>query len=171
MQLNNSRMISAFAQLSRAARLKHRGAMLVEIAIVLPIIFMMLAAFLELSRAWMLKQTADSAAYEGARAAIVAGAIPNDGRVAAENLLKCSGIKTWRIAIDPSIIEEDTTHVTMTVTIPIAGNTWISPFFFKKTEMTSSVTLITERPPAIQLSGLENNSGGVLGVSALGLGL
>lgn len=145
--------------------------MLVEIAVLLPIIFTMIAAFIELSRAWMLKQTADSAAYEGARAAIVAGAVPNDGRLAAENLLKSSGIKTWQIAIAPLFIEEDSTHVTVQVIIPVSGNTWISPFFLKKTEVTSSVTLITERPPAIQLSGLESNAGGVLGVSALGLGL
>ena len=148
-----------------------RAAMLVEIAIVLPIIFLMIAAFLELSRAWMLKQTADSAAYEGARAAIVAGAVPEDGRVAAETLLKSSAIKTWRVSIDPLMIVEDTTHVTVSVNIPVAGNTWIAPFFLKSKEVTSSVTLITERPAAVQLSGLENNAGGVLGVSALGLGL
>lgn len=148
-----------------------RGAMLVEIAILLPIIFTMIAAFLELSRAWMLKQSADSAAYEGARAAIVAGAVPSDGRVAAETLLKSSGIKTWRVSIDPAVIVEDTNHVTISVTIPVAGNTWISPFFFKNAEVASSVTLITERPAAVQLSGLERNAGGVLGVSALGLGL
>ncbi len=148
-----------------------RGAMLVEIAIVLPIIFLMIAAFIELSRAWMLKQTADSAAYEGARAAIVAGAVPSDGRIAAENLLRSSGIKTWRTSIEPQTITEDTTYVKVVVTIPVTGNTWISPFFFKQTELTSSVTLITERPPAVQLSGLESNAGGVLGISALGLGL
>lgn len=148
-----------------------RGAMLVEIAILLPIIFLMIAAFIELSRAWMLKQTADSAAYEGARAAIVAGAVPNDGRAAAESLLKSSGIKSWYITISPQVIEEDSAYVTLSVSIPVAGNTWIAPFFFKKTEMASSVTLITERPAAVQLSGLQNNAGGVLGVSALGLGL
>lgn len=148
-----------------------RGAMLVEIAIVLPIIFTMIAAFLELSRAWMLKQTADSAAYEGARAAIVAGALAEDGRVAAESLLKNSAIKIWRVSIDPLVIVEDTTHVTVSVNIPVAGNTWLAPFFFKSKEVASSVTLITERPAAVQLSGLENNAGGVLGVSALGLGL
>lgn len=148
-----------------------RGAMLVEIAIVLPIIFLMIAAFIELSRAWMLKQTADSAAYEGARAAIVAGAVPRDGYAAAEILLSSSGIKTWRIAIEPSVIEEETTYVKLTVSIPVAGNTWISPFFLKQMEVASSVTLITERPPAVQLSGIESNAGGVLGVSALGLGL
>ena len=148
-----------------------RAAMLVEIAIVLPIIFAMIAAFIELSRAWMLKQTADSAAYEGARAAIVAGALPMDGQLAAESLLKSSGIKTWRIAIEPPVIEEATTYVTVSVRIPVSGNTWIAPFFLKQTEVASSVSLITERPPAIQLSGLESNAGGLLGISALGLGL
>ncbi len=148
-----------------------RGAMLVEIAILLPIIFLMIAAFIELSRMWMLKQTADAAAYEGARAAIVAGAVPDDGRLVAENMLKCSGIKNWHIAINPLVIEESTSHITLSVRIPVRGNTWIAPFFFKQTEVASSVTLITERPAAVQLSGLDSNAGGVLGISALGLGL
>lgn len=147
------------------------GALLVEIAILLPIIFLMVAAFIELSRAWMLKQSADSAAYEGARAAIVAGAVPQDGRAAAEALLKATGIKSWHISIDPTVIEESTPVVTVNVRIPVAGNTWIAPFFLKQVEVTSSVTLITERPAAVQLSGLEGNAGGVLGISALGLGL
>jgi Flp pilus assembly protein TadG len=145
--------------------------MLVEIAILLPIIFLMVAAFIELSRTWMLKQTADSAAYEGARAAIVAGATPAEGLAASEDLLKRSGIKSWTVTIEPTLIEESTTYVTVRVRIPVAGNTWIAPFFFRENEVTSFVTLITERPPAVQLSGIENNSGGVLGVSALGIGL
>lgn len=156
---------------NRTLTKRRDGAMLVEIAILLPIIFLMIAAFIELSRAWMLKQSADSAAYEGARAAIVAGAVPQDGRLAAESLLKASGIKSWRISIDPQVIEETTATITVNVRIPVAGNTWISPFFLKQTEVSSSVTLITERPAAIQLSALEGNSGGILGISALGLGL
>ncbi len=164
-------MNSSIRKIRQRAKRRHVGAMLVEIAVLLPIIFVMIAAFIELSRAWMLKQTADSAAYEGARAAIVAGAVPQDGRTAAESLLKASGIKRWSISIEPTIIEESTPYVKLSVRIPVAGNTWISPFFFKQTELSSSVTLITERPAAIQLSGLEGNAGGVLGISALGLGL
>ncbi len=44
----------------------------------------------------MLKESADSAAYEGARVAIVAGAVPSEARLASEALLRASGVKTWR---------------------------------------------------------------------------
>ncbi len=158
----------------RTLRLKHcrrTAAALVEIALTLPIVLLMVAAFLELSRVSMLKQAADSAAYEGARAGIVAGAAHDTATSAAEKLLKASGIKTWRVQVQPQTIDENTPIIVVQVDIPVAGNTWIPPFFFKHTSSTGVVRLITERPAVVQLSGLEGSSGLGLGVSALGLGL
>ncbi len=75
------------------------------------------------------------------------------------------------IEVSPSEFTESTPLVSVTVRIPINGNTWIAPFFYKQGDVSSTVTLITERPAAVQLSGLESETGGVLGISALGLGL
>ena len=146
-----------------------RGAVLVELALVIPIVLLLVTAFLELSRVAMLKHSADSAAYEGARIGIVPGALPGAAVQAAEELLQSAKIKDAEILIAPVTIVEETPFVTVKVSIPISPNSWISPFFFKKGDISSSVTLITERPAAVQLSGLE--SGGGLGVSALGIGL
>lgn len=150
---------------------RHRGAMLVELAVVLPIILLLVAAFLELSRVWMLKQTADSAAYEGARAGIIAGAQPSDARDAAEALLRAARIKRWTIDCHPTEFVESTGVIRLTVNIPVSTNTWVAPMFFKSTRVTSSVALITERPAAVQLSGLNEATGGLLGINALGIGL
>ncbi len=155
----------------RSARRIHRAAVLVELALLLPIVLLLVTAFLELSRISMLKHTADAAAYEGARAGIVAGATPAEARDAAEQLLSASQIKNWTIDIQPAQFNESTSTITLSVKIPIANNTWIPPFFFKKSNAVGGVTLITERPAAVQLSGLSSQQSGGLGISALGLGL
>ncbi len=143
-----------------------RGAVLVELALIIPIVLFLVAAFLELSRVSMLKHSADAAAYEGARMAIIPGAVSEKAREASEAMLQAARIKNARIVVAPTTIEENTPYVTVKVSIPITPNSWISPFFFKSQDITSSVSLITERPAAIQLSGLDGSNGG-LGLARL----
>ncbi|MDX1925534.1 MAG: TadE family protein [Pirellulaceae bacterium] len=149
---------------------RRHGAVLVELALVIPIVLLLVAAFLELSRVAMLKHSADSAAYEGARIGIMPGAQPAAAIQGAKELLLSAKIKNAQVAISPTTIEEETPFVTVKVSIPISTNSWISPFFFKNGDISSSVSLITERPAAVQLSGLDGSNSG-LGVSALGIGL
>lgn len=150
---------------------KRCGAALVEFALILPIILVFLFALLEFSRVLMLKHTADTAAYEGARSAIVAGASAQSARVSAESLLQSARIRSWNIKVSPSLIDERTGSVTVHVEIPVVENSWISPFFFQDHLVSSSVSLITERPPAVQLTGVPKTDNAGLGVSVLGLGL
>lgn len=155
----------------RNSQLKCRqAAVLVELALVIPIVLLLVAAFLELSRVAMLKHSADAAAYEGARIGIVPGASPAAAIQASKALLQSARIKDAEVVIAPKTIEEATAYVTVRVSIPIAPNSWISPFFFKKNAITGAVSLVTERPAAVQLSGLDGSNGG-LGISALGIGL
>ena len=60
-------------KLSKSSR---SGAVLVEFALVLPVIMFTFACMVEISRVMLLQHTADTAAYEGARSAMVPGAIP-----------------------------------------------------------------------------------------------
>ncbi len=131
-----------------------RGAALVEFAIVLPIIFLGLTGMLELSRVLMLQHTADTAAYEGARNAMVAGAKSQDAISMANSLLAANRLKSTTVTVSPTDINEETPTITVTVEIPVAQNSWLPPFWFQPSKIVSEVTLITERPPIVQLTGL-----------------
>lgn len=134
---------------------QHRsGAVLVELALTLPILFLLMAALIELSRVMLIKNTADTAAYEGARAGIVVGASPQTCEDAAASLLQATRMKSWCIDVEPEVFDENTPKVTVSVTLPVAANSWISPFFFKQMDVTSTVTLVCERPSSVQLTGI-----------------
>ncbi len=79
------------------------GATLVEFAITLPIVFLLLFGMIELSRLFMLQHSADTAAYEGARNAIVPGAKPEDAVVAASELLRAAGLRGGQILVEPAL--------------------------------------------------------------------
>ncbi len=81
---------------SEKNKARRRGATLVEFAVTLPIVFLLFFGMIELSRLFMLQHSADTAAYEGARNAIVPGAKPQDAVLAASELLRAAGIKTDR---------------------------------------------------------------------------
>ncbi len=91
-------------------------------------------------------------------------------------LIPCCGqrkLKEWNVAITPTTIDESTAWVRVRVDVPVAANSWISPFFFREHTVSSSVTLVTERPTAVQLSGVDQvtSGNGALGINALGIGL
>ncbi|MCA9131858.1 MAG: hypothetical protein KDA45_01830 [Planctomycetales bacterium] len=97
--------------------------------------------------------------------------MPQHAQTAAESLLTAAQLKNGSITVSPDTIDENTSTVTVRVDIPVAENSWISPFFFSKSVVSSSVTLLTERPPAVQLTGIPGLQNGILGIDALGLGL
>ncbi len=158
----------------RTSQAKHRqGAALVELALVLPVVLSIVAALLEFSRVSMLKHSADTAAYEAARVGVVAGAKRTEIITAADTLLRSAQLTQWSVTITPTAIDESTAWVRVRVDIPVAENSWISPFFFRSTLVSGTVTLVTERPTAVQLSGIDQvtSGNGALGINALGIGL
>ena len=130
------------------------GAAIVEFALTLPIILFLLAALLEFSRAMLLKQTVDSAAYEGARAAVIVGSTPQAARDSVDALMTATRLKQWTTDIDPLVFDDQTSTITVRVAVSVADNSWITPFFFQGRIISSTVTLLTERPPAVQLTGI-----------------
>ncbi len=91
-----------------------KGALTVEFAMCFPLLLLMFFAAFEFSRANMLRQTAENAAYEGARRAIVPGATADDAKNFAKKMLAIVGAKGANIDVDPKVIEEDTPEVTVT---------------------------------------------------------
>lgn len=130
------------------------GAAIVEMAIVIPFVLIITGGLLEVSRLLMLHYTADTAAYEGARAAMVPGATAAEAVETVEALLNKSGCTWTSINVEPAMITEDTPLITVSVEMPLNENSWITSHGFLDIVIHSEVTLFAERPPATRLTGL-----------------
>ncbi len=131
-----------------------RAAVVVEFAVVLPIIMFFFATMLEISRVLLLQHTADTSAYEGARCGMVPGATAQQATNAAIELLNAAKLKSTVVTVEPPIITESTSLITVSVEVPIALNSWIVPRWIVSQSLKSEVTLFCERAPAVQVSGI-----------------
>jgi Flp pilus assembly protein TadG len=105
--------------LRRLHRCRHRcGATAVEFAMVLPVILLLFFGALEMNNLNFIKQTAANAAYEGARAAMVAGGNPERGRQHAETLLDRMGVGNGAVVS----VGGSGQRVTVTVRVPLNLN-------------------------------------------------
>ncbi len=152
-------------------RKKRTGAALTEFAVILPIILLCFSSMVEFSRVLLLQHTADTSAYEAARAAMVPGATVDDAIEAANSLLTANRLRDAVISVTPEVIVEATPIITVRVEIPVAVNSWLPPFWFTKSTLNSEVTLFCERPPLVVLTGvpqMEKKKDSLLSVSAGG---
>lgn len=118
---------------------------MVEFALVAPIFFLFLLAAFEFGWMSVLRHTADNAAYEAARAAMVPGATAADATAKANSLLNIVGARSPKITITPATITTSTKEVTVSIDIPMSKNGLIVPKFSKKTVLHAESTLHTER--------------------------
>lgn len=122
-----------------------RGAAAVEFAITAPVFFLFLLAAFEFGWLNVLRHTADNAAYEGARAAMVPGATAADATAKANNILNIVGTRGAKVTIKPATLTTTTTEVTVAVDVPMTKNGLIVPRFTSKKTLHSESTLRTER--------------------------
>jgi len=122
-----------------------RGAITVEFALCFPLLLMTFFAAFEFARANMLRQTAENAAYEGARRAIIPGASADDAENFAKNMLAIVGTEGATVDVDPQVIEHSTPEVTVTVTVPLNENGFVAPLFLKDREIIATTTLAREQ--------------------------
>ncbi|MCA9135183.1 MAG: pilus assembly protein [Planctomycetales bacterium] len=147
--------MSFHCKLRRTQRSKRHGTTLVEFAFVFPIIILFFLFTFEIGRVLMLQHTADTAAYEAARSAMVPGATANDAITIATELVQSADLKQVNVEVIPADITEDTGLITVRVDVPIAGNSWVTPqIFFPNATVSSEVTLMCERSPLIRLTAL-----------------
>jgi len=135
----------------RRHKLKHtqsslrRGITLAEFAIVAPVFFVILLAGIEFSVLNTIRNTANNAAYEGARKLVIPGAVASSGRQEAERIMGIVGVHALTVTVTPSTIDDETREVTVDVSIPYASNAIIVPWFTGDVTIHSQVTLLTER--------------------------
>jgi len=121
------------------------GATAVEFAIVAPLFFLILFAMFEFSRANVLRHTADNAAYEASRKAIVPGATADQAIAEANRLLTAVGARGASVSVNPPVLGIDTRSVTVTVEVPMDQNALVLPRFTSSMVLRAESTLRTER--------------------------
>lgn len=122
-----------------------RGVVTVEVAFALPILFLIVFAAIEFSRANMIRNTAANAAYEGARKGMIPGATAASVKTETERILTAVGVKGATVTVTPSTITSVTPEVTVVVEIPYSSNSYGTTKFFKGKKLTRSITLRREK--------------------------
>jgi Flp pilus assembly protein TadG len=122
-----------------------RGAVVVEMALCLPLLFFFFLGALEMSRVNMIRQSVENAVYEGSRRGVVPGATANDCRNAARAVLNSISANDADIDVVPATLTDNVPEVTVSIEVPINSNSWVVPFFFRDRFVTSSMTLRKER--------------------------
>jgi Flp pilus assembly protein TadG len=121
-----------------------RGATVVEMAICAPVLFALVFGAVEFSQVNMIRNSADNAAYEGARAAVTPGATAASARKTAKDELTNLGIRGATVTVTPSDLTGADT-VTIDISVPLNKNFWTVPKFFKNITLNRTCTLQIER--------------------------
>ena len=124
---------------------RRQGALTVEFALTVPLVFMMLFGAIELLYVNMVRCSAEAAAYDAARRAIVPGASADDARAAAQLVLDAISVRNERVTISPDPITDTTQEVTVTIEIPLDSNSLVSPRYMKGRTLQRSCTLQREK--------------------------
>lgn len=122
-----------------------RGAAAVEFAIVASVFFLILSASFEFVRLNVIRHTADNAAYEAARHAMVPGATATEATSKANSILNVVGTRGATVTITPPVLGPDIPTVNVRIDIPLSNNGWIVPKFTSGKTLTVQSTLRKER--------------------------
>lgn len=119
-----------------------RGATAVEFAFVFPVILFLFFSSVVSFQAFLLRDTAQYAAYEGARESLLSDATVENVEKKVRETLRIFHVREADIDIDPKSINESTQEVTVYVDIPFHENAWLAPGFVpKRWNLGASVTL------------------------------
>jgi Flp pilus assembly protein TadG len=130
---------------ARKTPASRRGATAVEFALTAPVFFLFLLAAFEFGWMNVMRHTADNAAYEAARTAMVPGATAAEARAKANSLLRIVGTRGATITITPATVTTDTEEETVAIDVPMRRNGLIVPRFTKRSTIHAESTLRTER--------------------------
>lgn len=117
--------------MTHSSRHSRSGATVVELAITLPVLFLVLFSSYELARANLLRHAARAAAYEGARVGILPGTSIDQIEKAANFVLGSVGVRAADIVVTPANFQTRTPVVRVDVRIDANRNLLFAPFFFR----------------------------------------
>lgn len=102
-----------------------------EFALTAPILFMLVLASIEFSRANVLINSAKIAASEGARRGIVLGTTAEEIESTIRDELSTVGVGYADVQVNPPVVDDDTEIVTVGVSVPLdLRNGYITPKYF-----------------------------------------
>lgn len=122
-----------------------RGAVITEFAICAPVFFLIVLTMFEFGWLNVVRHTADNAAYEASRVAMVPGATAAEAIAEAQRLMSAIGTRGTTVSVNPPAITPATTQVTVTVRVPLDRNSLVVPKFGRGKEIEATSTLRTER--------------------------
>ncbi|MFK7818339.1 MAG: TadE family protein [Planctomycetaceae bacterium] len=109
---------------------KRHGATTVELAVVLPLIFLIFFSGWDISRVSMIRHTADNAVYEGCRVGILPGATADAVRLKTSQILSTAATNSAMISIHPQVIRSRTKNITVRVEVPLDANSFTTRHLF-----------------------------------------
>lgn len=121
-----------------------RGAAAVEFAIAISVLLAIVFGSIELVRLSILRNSIEHASYLAARRGMVVGASRTSIEAAARDHLNLLDIGNASIVVDPATIDDTTQVIDVRVTVPVTGNSWISPVYFSG-DLTGKSRILTER--------------------------
>ncbi|MCM2370961.1 TadE/TadG family type IV pilus assembly protein [Aporhodopirellula aestuarii] len=124
-----------------------QGAVVVEFAITMTVLLMLVFGAIEMVRLSMLRQSVEYSSYLAARKGMIIGANSSDVENEAINYLDAIGIQNATVSVTPSKITDDTEIVEVNVTVPVQGNSWVSPVYFSG-DLTGRTRMFAERAAA-----------------------
>jgi len=134
------------SQQRRRLQKKNRtGATAIEFAIVVPVFFLFIIASFDFARMNVIRHTADNAAYEAARHAMVPGATVAEAVTKANGILSTVGITGTTVSVSPAALGPNVDEIIVTVDVPMDQNGWIAPYFSRGKIINARSRLKTER--------------------------
>lgn len=131
--------------IQRTCFLRQRsGSATVELAMVVPILLMLVFCGFEFSRANLVRNMASSAAYEGARQAVVAGATASDAQTAANDVMNSMGVASATVTVTPTAITALTPSVHVHVAVPYSPVTGFGADFLDNLQIEGECELTRE---------------------------
>ena len=130
-----------------------RGAAAVEFALAMTVLFLFVFASIEFVRLSMLRHSVEYASYLGARRAIIIGTKSKDAEDVAKAHLSAMGLTGGSVNVQPNNVTDETQMVEVAVSVPVTGNSWISPAYFGGT-LTGRTRMYTERVAAEMSSAM-----------------
>lgn len=122
--------------LRRKSHRRRRGAQTVEFAIAAPVLFFFVMASVEFGRMNMVRHSLDNAVYEGVRRGLVVNSTSANVTSTVTSILTAAAVRNPTVT---STITED--DVTVTATVNMNDNSWMTPVFFKNRTLTSTLKL------------------------------
>lgn len=117
-----------------------------EFAFAAPVFFLVLLTVFEFGWQVVIRHTADNAAYEAVRVAIVPGSTADEAIAEATRIMQIVGARSFNVTVNPPVLDQNTQLVEVVVDGAFANNGIIASKFLRGITFQSRSEMLTERP-------------------------